>query len=670
MRDFRTYICCLFLTCFTTSFSFAQEDYSPKQLKSLAKSAETLKDYYAAIYYYEQYLEKKPADLKIQYHLANSYRKVRNYIKAETAYKKLYEAQYDKEKLVPFHYANMLKSNGKCDKAVPLYSRFIKSYRGEKDDRKFIRLAKNSLAGCESLSEGKSNRRITITQLNQEINGAHMEASPIYLEEDKILFNSLKINGENKFSLKADSLPSRKFYIASKNQNREWALDGNWALSPKIDDAQLSNGAFNLERTRFYFSACKTNSSGKIDCDLYVLDLSQKNPKPIQLPSIINTKYTETQVAVGKDYKEREVVYFVSDRKEGKGGLDIWYTTYDAKRNTYKAPRNCGSKVNSVGDELTPFINPRNRKLFFSSNGHAGYGQLDIFEAAGERSKWSEPVNMGNAVNTGSDDLYYIESEKGGSGFFVSNRKGAYTANNASCCDDLFYFVDTESIIRVLQGKTYSENSKEELSNVSLKVYQIDEKTKERYLVQTQKSDKDGSYSFSLDPDLEFVVVTEKDGYYKTEKLISTKDYRTKMNYSLDVVLQKITDQAIIIDNIYYDFNRAELTESAMTTIDTTILPIMLNNPQIVVEIGSHTDGRGTDAYNKKLSQDRAESVVKYLRKQGIAKNRIQAKGYGKSKPIAPNQNADGTDNPEGRAKNRRTEFKVIGTIEVFDEED
>lgn len=648
----------------------AQDNYSPKQLKSLARSAEVMKDYYAAIHYYNSYLEAKPSEKKARYALATNYRLVRNYLKAEAVYKVLIEQEFEKEPLLVFYYANMLKTNGKCEKAIPIYQAFMKDYRGEKDDRRYIKISKNAVLGCESLNSEQPSRKITITQLNEDINGAHMEASPIYLSEDEILFNSLKLAGENNFAMNADSLPVREFYIAAKNQQREWSLKGDWALSPKVENSQLANGSFNLDKTRFYFSACKTSTSGKVNCDIYVLDLSDKSPEPVKLPDEVNSKYTETQVAVGLDFKDREVVYFVSDRKEGKGGLDIWYSTYDAKRNTYKSARNCGSKVNSVGDELTPFINPRNRKLFFSSNGHPGYGQLDVFEAAGERSKWSEPLNMGNAVNGGNDELYYIESIKGGSGFFVSNRKGKLASSNSSCCDDLYYFVDTESILRDLSGDAREKGSNVQIKDVHVKIYALEEGTDEKFLIQTQKTDDKGAYSFSLDPNVDYLVIAEKKGYYKSEKKVSTKDYRTKLNYSLELELTKITNQAIVIDDIYYEFNKSTLTEEAKITIDTTILPMMRNNPQIVVEIGSYTDDRGTDGYNKKLSQERAESVVKYLRKNGIAKNRMIAKGYGKLNPVALNKNSDGSDNPEGRAKNRRTEFKVIGTVEVVEEED
>ena len=141
-------------------------------------------------------------------------------------------------------------------------------------------------------------------------------------------------------------------------------------------------------------------------------------------------------------------------------------------------------------------------------------------------------------------------------------------------------------------------------------------------------------------------------------------------SYQLDFNLNEITESAFQLENIYYEYGKADLTEEAFQSMDTTILKILLQNPEIIVEIGAHTDSKGSEGYNQNLSQRRAESVVKYLRRKGIDKNRLKAKGYGESQPIAPNTKPDGADNPEGRALNRRTEFKVIGEIELEEDYD
>jgi outer membrane protein OmpA-like peptidoglycan-associated protein len=672
VKDFRTIFYILILFFFSGKDVLAQsEDLSPKQLIRMAHSAEEYNDYHSAIFYYNKYNERKPGEIKVLIALANNYKLARDYSNALIYYKLANESSDNKDKLVPFYYAKMLKANGKCQEAIPVFESFRKSYRGEKEDSKYLRLAKNNAIGCRELTADTSLLYKNIEQLGNDINGIHMEASPIYLDENNILFNSLKIEGENSFALNTDSLPKREFYLAKRNKNKDWVLKGKWSKSPNLENTQLANGAFNLEKTRFYFSGCKTSTTAKINCDIYVLDLKASEVKVEKLPSTINTKYTETQVAVGKDYKNREVVYFVSDRKEGKGGLDLWYTTYDEKKKIYKTPRNCGSKINTVGDEMTPFINPRNRNLFYSSDGLPGFGELDVFKAAGERSKWAEPTNLGDKVNSPNDELYYVESKKGGTGFLVSNRKGKFASNNSTCCDDIFSFMDSESKVHKISLNSINDNGDNKaLDEVELMVYEIDEMSGEKFLVQSYVIKAGVKTELFLDDNKEFLVVAKKEGYFNQEKKLSTKNARSLNDFSFSIDMEKISNQSIVIDNIYYKFDKSELTEDAMLTIDTTIYPIMINNPSIVVEISSHTDGRGTEGYNKKLSQDRAESVVKYLRKKGIRKDRMKAKGYGKGFPIAANTNKDGSDNPEGRAKNRRTEFKVIGKVEVFEEED
>ncbi|MBL1145664.1 MAG: hypothetical protein D8M25_12080 [Bacteroidetes bacterium] len=645
------------------------ENVSLNKLKNLANSAKEYKDYKAAVSFYTDYLNQKPEDLNIQFELAECYRYLRDYSKAANSYEKLINSEKNKNKLAVFYLANMYRAQGKCALATPLYDQFRKDYRGEKNDRKYIKLAKNAIEGCQLPKDNKS-EDLFIEGLGSDINGEHMEASPIYLSENKLLYNSLKLNGENSFELDSDSLPQRKFYLAQKDANETWVSAGVWVDNPIIEGTQIANGAFNFDGTKFYFSACKTMNSGKVTCDLYGLKIDTKEIE--LLPKTINSNYTETQVAVGKDSKERDVIYFVSDRKEGKGGLDIWYSIYDAKKNTYKEARNCGSKINSIGDEMTPTINPRNRKLYFSSNGHPGYGELDVFMSAGEKSKWSEPENLGVSINSGYDELYYTESKEGSGGFFVSNRTDGNVKNNATCCDDLFSFKNKVTLVRTCSGKVmeFSTSSSKPLKNAKIRVYQLDESNQERFLVQETKTDENGDYKVNLDPNQKYVITAENENYFRNEETINTFDYKTKSAYSKNFQLNAITNQAIVIENIYYKFDKAELTEVASNVIDTTIYPMLINNPEIVVEISSHTDSKGSKGYNLKLSQERAESVVKYLKKKGIAKERLQAKGYGMAKPIALNKNADGSDNPEGRAKNRRTEFKVIGKIKVFEDED
>tara|TARA_B110000046_G_C12933733_1_gene372626 strand:- start:109 stop:1122 length:1014 start_codon:yes stop_codon:yes gene_type:complete len=335
----------------------------------------------------------------------------------------------------------MLVSNGNCKEALPILKKFRKDCHGEKEDKTYLRLAKFTSEACEELNTNKVSK-YKIKPLSENINGSHIEGSPIYLDNETIIYNSLNTKGKQVFNVEQDEIPKRKFYVAEKDYG-VWEHKSEWQQTELYLQYEIANGAFNPEGNRFYFSACEVNSIGKMACDIYVMQQEAGEWKPAKkLPAIVNSPiYTETQVAVGLDEKDQETVYFVSDRKEGKGGLDIWYTTYDADKDRYKSSKNCGSKINSVGDEMTPFYQPLNRTLCFSSDGHPNYGGLDIFKSSGTRTKWTEPENIGNEINTAADELYYVESKKGGEGIFASNRLKP-GGEDKFCCDDLYEFKD------------------------------------------------------------------------------------------------------------------------------------------------------------------------------------------------------------------------------------
>jgi len=655
------------LLCSQLSFSQTKEQYSAGKLKKLAQAAEYIKDWESAAEYYNLYLGKKSPEYKVLYRLAEAQRKGGSYSAAQGNYQTVYERENDKYPLAGFYYAKMLAANGKCKEALPILKKFRKDYRGEKEDKTYTRLAKFTAEACENLDTNTISK-YEIKPLPDNINGSHIEGSPIYLDDETIVYNSLKAKGKKVFNVDEDEIPKRKFYVAEKNYGA-WEYKSEWSQTELYLQYEIANGAFNPAGNRFYFSACELNSIGKMACDIYVMGQENGEWKPAEkLPDVVNSPiYTETQVTVGLDEKDKETVYFVSDRKDGKGGLDIWYTTYDEDKDSYKSVRNCGSKINSVGDELTPYYNPINRTLFFSSDGHPNYGGLDIFKSSGTRTKWLEPENIGNEINSAADELYYVESKKGGEGIFASNRLKP-GGENKFCCDDLYEFKDINRIQIMVSGAMIDNlkfGDERYIEGVQVRLYRKDPKTGEEALVQTAKTKEDGKYQFQLEADQFYTLKTEQVGFLIREHDILTSGIERSRRYIKNFALKYYFGRSIVVENIYYEFDKAALTEDSKITIDTTIYKILIENPHIIIELSSHTDSEGTDGYNENLSQRRAESVVNYLIKKGIPKKRLTPKGYGESKPRVPNKNSDGSDNEEGRAKNRRTEFKVIGEMDV-----
>ncbi|HVE62150.1 MAG TPA: OmpA family protein, partial [Chitinophagaceae bacterium] len=203
------------------------------------------------------------------------------------------------------------------------------------------------------------------------------------------------------------------------------------------------------------------------------------------------------------------------------------------------------------------------------------------------------------------------------------------------------------------------------IANAIVSVYATDNENNE-VLVKTDSTDSEGKYFIKLQQGNNYHIVFNKPGYFNRKLNFSTKAVTNSDTLHRSVSIRQIPRQPIIVKNIYYPFDKSYLTDTAKLVVDTTIYPILLENQEIVVEISSHTDSKGADTYNEKLSQERAQSVVNHLISKGIDKDRLVAKGYGESKPLAANEHHDGSDNPEGRQMNRRTEFKVIGIMKKY----
>ncbi|MBR6265622.1 MAG: OmpA family protein [Bacteroidales bacterium] len=672
-------------------FSQDLKDYSPRKLKALGNNALEIGDTYSARDYYKAYCDKKK-DPKVMFLLAECYRAAREYMYAANYYDKTFRA--DKKNLLAlYHYGEMLKVYGYYDEAKKCFQQFKQNYKGG-DEIDYKRLVTYQIISCDSAQKMMdTTQKVEIRRLNGSINKQSVEFSPMYLSDTMMVYGSLRTDTEL-YVIKNDEsseMPYRHFYVAKKKKG-EWQFGNEWLEGEFNQDAVHSgNGALSPDGKRFYFTRCETDWRYKTNCKIYVSTKGKDRwGAPEELPESINMKkYSNTQPAVGIDSKRGdEILYFVSDRPDGKGGLDIWYSIHLSKKNEWKAPKNCGNKINTAGDEVSPFYYNRNKTLYFSSDGWPGLGELDVFSSTGEMTKWTVAQNLGSPINSGFDDLYYTTNSLNDEGFFTSNRQSE--PQKSTCCDDIFsfkyvdkiyigvdgsiYLLPNEVVETVINGdevestvKKASDDSVQYIQGTTVSLFLIDDESGERYYIATDTTDENGRYFFDLQENHDYVLQYESSKIAPPERTISTKGMTYSDTLHLeDVGIDYLPRDIFVIKNIYYDFDKSNLTEQAQKRITKTVLAIMKEYPQIIVEIGSHTDSKGTDNYNIKLSQRRAESVVNFLIRNGIDKNRLHAKGYGETMPIAPNEFEDGTDNPVGRAKNRRTEFRVIGTINQY----
>lgn len=664
----------------------------PNQLLKQAKTAEKSGDIFTAIDYYKIYDEIIPGRPKVQSALGRLYHREKNYREAKVYLLNSYKLDPAKNVMDLFHYATCLHTLGEYEDAKQYFQLFISETKGNKDLKEESKLAKTHIEGLSAIQVWKdSSINVIIKLLDTAVNKPHIDFSPIPYEKNKLIWASLPESELKYYDPDKDKLPVRKFYIAQREGDK-WKNLGEFDTTINGVDINTGNGAFSADKTRFYFSRCQKDYTQKIACQLFVSNLVDNLwQTPVALPEIVNTPLTSnTMPTVGVSRLNSDVIYFISDRPEGRGGTDLWFTYFDPKKDEWKEPKNCGKKVNTIVDEITPYYNIDTKTLYYSSNGLPGLGGFDIYKTFGEGKSFDGPVNIGYPINSSFDDLYYILEETRQRGYLSSNRNGGYSLRHENCCDDIYEFIYRDYIVVAVTGKIFGitdslffksiEDEYREEMALSLNVldksediellyeypvnlFMIDKNTGKELFVKTDFTTP-GHYFFNLEQGFDYVI-TVKDFNKKEKRLpFSTKNITRSDTLELDaIIVNTFPEQSFVVKNIYYEFAKAELTDTARITLDNTIYKIMSAYPEIIIEISSHTDSVDTEEFNMKLSQDRAQSVVDYLIMKGINPERLVPKGYGEGFPIAPNTHPDGRDNPEGRQKNRRTEFKVVGQL-------
>lgn len=690
MREFKNIII-VFLALFiilpvSGQSKIDTRNFSPNKLKSYGKNADRAGDVYSAIDFLEPYCKQRPNDADMNFRLGELYYASRDYQKAEKQFTKVYKSWGTDFPEALYYQAASMKSLGRYAEAKEVFAKFQRKLKSVKDKSITATMIKNEITGCDIAQVLIDNPlKVTVEHLNPTINGRHVELSPIALSDSLLLYASLQTDTTFYFSHDDTAqIPTRQFYLA-RRQGADWSGGKTFDAPINVAGVETGNGAFSRDGNRFYFTRSSRTWQGKSRCEIYVSKrVGNKWQEPAKLNAMINDpNYTATQPTVGYTAKSNlEVLYFVSDRLGGRGGLDIWYAIYDPKKKDFSEPRNAGVKVNTQANEMTPFYDFATRTLYFSSNGHPGLGGYDVFKSMGELRKWLEPRNAGSPINTSYDDLYFSISKNRENGFLVSNRPGGNSFRNPNCCDDIYQYHWTEFVRISVTGAIYPaesgklkknmdqsqlmalKNTIKPLDKAVLSLYMIDKDTKEKIFIDRDTTMADGVYAFDLMPDREYKLEMEGFQYFNEQVNISTSgiDFSYKIEMP-PIWVSILSDKPIVLKNVYYEFNKAELTPIAKQAIDSTLFELMEKATDIIVEVSAHTDSIGNFEYNKKLSQERADNVVGYLVSKGISNKRLVAKGYGAEKPVAPNSNPDGTDSPEGREKNRRTEFRVIGTL-------
>jgi peptidoglycan-associated lipoprotein len=617
--------------------------------------------YENAIGLYKKVMPRNPG--KANYFIAESYR-LSNRIKQSESYYEKASSRFADKDTVQFYYAQALKANGKYDEAKKQLEELVqRSSNDRMKDR--ANAALDGLTYLKDLNEKPSYYRIKNLEA---LNTPSSEYSPVFLNNE-LYFTSSRGNGK---IYEATGTPfTDLFKVSSRGANVDLATLE--PLGTGINEVTRNEGCITFTpdgKTMVFAKGNSEKKKGGVDVDLYI---SRNRNNVWSEPQLININTQFKNEADPNAHKfswdsspafspDGRTLYFASNRKGGYGGTDLYSTVMDT-RGRFSRVKNLGPEINTPGDELFPFVS-EDGKLYFSSDGHAGYGELDLFVV--KRSNGRTAIqNLGRPVNSTSDDfgIFLFKPDRG---FFTSNREGGKGD------DDIYTFINEDPDLKVinyyLQGITYTKDKDEKLQLLpNTKVTIIDAKGE---VLQDYVTGNDGKFLFRVYDNEDYNLVGETDGYLVKREPYSTKgksvDPRTLKdlitNITLDtiIVLDKIEiNKIFVLENIYYDFNRSDIRPDAGKELD-KLVQLLTDNPEIKIELGSHTDSVDDEEYNQRLSQRRAESAVNYLIKNGISEERMVAKGYGESKPIAKNTNPDGTDNPVGRGKNRRTEFKIL----------
>ncbi len=350
-------------------------------------------------------------------------------------------------------------------------------------------------------------------------------------------------------------------------------------------------------------------------------------------------------------------LFFSSNRPGGKGGFDIYMCNIDETGMTGEA-KNLGSPINTAGDEVTPFYHTISSTLFFSSNGMVGVGGLDVYKSSlnVDDSVFAMPKNLGRPINSSKDDAYLILDRVQTKGYFASDREDCPGGN----CYDIYEF-ENEPITFDISGYVFDSETNNPIQSALVTVKDVHNDAEPLYLI----TDEKGFYSSPLLENMEYFLKAQKKGYFADAANVATKGLTETTHLEKDFFLNKIPEGDVVIEGVEYDLNKATLRPKSLEVLD-KIFDLLQLNENLSIEINSHTDTRGSDKYNMKLSQARAESCVNYLISKGIAEERITPTGYGETKPLISDEEIakmvpKSEEFEAAHQKNRRTAFKVTG---------
>ncbi len=546
--------------------------------------------------------EERPLRGEIAFKMAQCYDKLGMAANATAAYQNAIRYQYE-DSTLHLRLARSLHAEGKYPAAVKEYEEYL-AYHPEDD------AAVNGLLGARMGATRDGATRYVVKNAKL-FNSRRADYSPMFFDKsyDVIYFTTTneKVVGDKRSEI--NGMKKADIWFSRKNEQGKWMrpepVEGDLNT-----DREEGTPTFTPDGATMYLSKARREPNANTGVEIYSSQRSDaKWNSPVKYEITADTISNYGHPAVSPDGR---YLYFSSDMPGGSGGYDIWRVNLRERQGSLE---NMGQWINTSGNEMFPYVRS-DSVLYFASDGHPGYGGLDLFRAQLTPSGGWVVTNMGRPVNSSADD-FGITFGEGESGFFSSNR------GDRRGYDHIYSFELPDLKIQI--SGWVLDRDEEPVANAVIRIVGNDG-SNQKAVART-----DGSFSFPLQRGVSYVMLAGAKGYLNARQQFTSDTAEEDAEYNVDFILASI-NKPVVIDNIFYDFDKATLRPESRTALD-SMAQVLRDNPNVTIEMASHTDRKGSDEYNLNLSTRRARSVIEYLIEAGIDPARLQYQGYGESRP-------------------------------------
>jgi len=591
----------------------------------------------AAQLFQKVYPKIKNQDDKQQtlYFIAESYRKSNNFKQAFNWYEEVLNARYPDPKVI-YSYGLLLKNFERYDDA----SRAFNDYLFEMPDDAE---AKREMLSCNIAAQWKANPLKYNIKNIKEINSEFSDYAP-FLAGNNLYFTTSRKETTGK---EIFEWTGQKYSDIFVSVNKDAGYIKPVGIKGKVNTSFNEGVAYiDEQNTTMYYTQCNGIDGKGINCKIYV-SYNQNNQwtdgKPLPFN---NDSFSYGHPALNKS---GDKLFFTSNMPGGFGEKDIWFVTYNAAKDIYGTPVNCGPNINTTQDEMFPHIDINNN-IYFASKGHIGMGGFDIFKTSDSANTYKKALNLQYPINSGADDIAYVTPYS-----INNNQTIAYLSSNreGGLGDDDIYAVSIKPFIFLVKGIVLERESLKPLPLATINLTN---------LLAIKTTDK-GEFTAEIPLNNIVEISAKKEKYFASNTFtINTNNIIKDSIFNLTILLDPMPaeDIEITLQGIYYDLDKFELRQESKLILD-SLVKILIANPGLVIELASHTDSRASAEYNLTLSKKRAQSCVDYLVQKGIDKKRLQPFGYGETRLL--NDCLDNVDcSEEEHQQNRRTTFRILKT--------